>query len=401
VTVNVETASPNTGIWHLPIWADGASRDDGYRTLKDLNSALLQQDMDRGSTFFRGLPEVVMLNHTNICNLRCVMCPRHDIPGDARLDRGVLEVLASRLFRTARKVGLAAAQAEPMAVDFEFLIESARRFGVRVDVTTNATLLTVAAYRAARGVIDHLDVSLDSHVPETYESIRIGARFDQVYANLCALRDERARVADDVLFTISAVVMTSNLEHLPGLVRFAKRLGAVGLILKKLNSDVKATPEADPELHWGRDRVCKVLRTCREVALEERMNLLSLDSCAISDDAISVNPLPTRLPLKPQSIPRNVCWYLAHNFHVQYTGEVYPCIVPTPYVAGNVLRDDPIAIWNAPVLRGLRAAHFSRKGNSFCSGCSQAPHLPKGGLLQGIERKAALLSKRVGDLLRS
>lgn len=388
-------------IWDRPIWRDPANGPERFRGLKDLNSALIREDLDRRNPWFRGLPEVVMLNHTDICNLRCVMCPRHDTPGQTRIPRPVLEVVARRLFPAARKLGLAAAYAEPMATDFEFLIDLADRFGVRVDMTTNATLLTIDRYRAARRVLDHLDISIDSHVPETYESIRLGARFACVRDNVMAIRDERARIPDDVIVTISAVVMNSNLLDLPGLVRAAKDMGAVALILKDLNRTTKTAADEDPCVHHGWEKVSSVLMECRRTALDHGMNLLRLSRCAEVDQAISVNPLPTRFPIRPSLEPKDLCWYLAQNFHILQTGEVYPCLMPTTYSAGNVLAEDPIDIWNGPVLRRLRSAHFARRGIAFCSGCAHAPHLPPPGIQTQFARKAAIWTRRLADVSRT
>lgn len=236
--------------------------------------------------------------------------------------------------------------------------------------------MDLARYRAARDVLDHLDVSIDSHVPATYEAIRVGARFEQVRDHVYAVRDERKRRPDDVLLTVSAVVMRSNLDHLPGLIAFAAEAGASGVILKGLN---RATPTAegeDPYAAFGAERVALALAACRRAALEHGINLLRLTGCAEADGAVSVFPRPSRLPLGPTSRLDGLCWYLGQNFHVLHTGEVYPCLMPTTHVAGDVYRDDPIAVWNGPVLTALRAAHYARRQTPFCSGCVHAPHLP-------------------------
>src|SRR5688572_11277757 len=178
-----------------------------YSDLKRENSELLRADVERGAIAYRGLPEVVTLNHSDICNLRCVMCPRHLAQGRHRLDPRVLEHVVNELFPTARKVILTTAGGEPLAVDFDFLLERALRFDVRVDVVTNGVLLARELYLRARHALDHLNVSLDSHVPEVYERIRLGARFSRVVANLEAVTEERQRHPDGVLFSLSSVVM--------------------------------------------------------------------------------------------------------------------------------------------------------------------------------------------------
>jgi radical SAM protein with 4Fe4S-binding SPASM domain len=363
---------PAASAWKWP-----ERRGARLTALKEENSRLLREDIARRSPVYRGLPEVVMLNHTDICNLRCVMCPRHDAPGTQRLARHALERVAESLFPTARKVGLAAAQAEPLATDFEFLVEAARRHEVYLDVVSNGTLLTLERYRAAREVLDLLDISIDCLVPEVYERIRVGARLAQVLANLQSVREERARVPDDVLLTLNAVVMRSTLPHLPDLVRAMPEFGADALVLKQLYHDIKATPEEDPFTAFGAREVHRVLEECARLAEEQGTNLVQAN-CGVRDDMLPVRDVilhPRRFPRGDPMHGAGLCWYLAQNFHVIPNGDVYPCIVPTQYVMGNVLSEDPVAIWNGPRFQALRRAHFEQARPETCSSCELAPYL--------------------------
>ena len=65
-----------------------------FKAQKDENSRLLREDVARRSPRFRALPEVVTLNHSDLCNLRCVMCPRNLAQGTNRLSRRVLGYIA-------------------------------------------------------------------------------------------------------------------------------------------------------------------------------------------------------------------------------------------------------------------------------------------------------------------
>jgi radical SAM protein with 4Fe4S-binding SPASM domain len=318
-----------------------------------------------------------MLNHTDICNLRCIMCPRHERPGTMRLERAALERTTESLFPTARKAGLAAAQDEPLAVDFEFLVEQALRHEVDLDVVTNGTLLTLERYREARDALDLLDVSLDCPVPEVYARIRVGGRLEDVLANLRAIQEERRRRPDDVLLVLSAVVMRSNLPHLPELVRMSHELGAIALVLKQLNHDIKPTPAEDPLVTLGHAEVGRVLEECARVAEAVGTNLVRAN-CGVRRESLPVREVFARPSRGPRGDPMHgagLCWYLAQNFHVIPTGEVYPCIAPTHYSMGNVRFEDPLEIWNGPGFQRLRAQHFARRETAVCSSCEQAPYL--------------------------
>ncbi|MEZ5966366.1 MAG: radical SAM protein [Planctomycetota bacterium] len=345
-----------------------------YPALKRANSQLLREDVERRAIVYRGLPEVVTLNHSDICNLRCVMCPRNLAQGKHRLDQRVLEHVVNELFPTAHKVVLTTAGGDPLAVDFDFLLERALRFGVRVDAVTNGVLLTPDVYQRARGALDHLNVSLDSHVPEVYERIRLGARYERIVGNLSAIAEERRRQPDGVLLSLSAVVMRSNLPHLADFVRFARQFAPDGIVLQRLRHEVKPTPEEEPERSMSPAEIAGHLADAATAAREAGLNLFTTELGVPS--VIAQHPRP-KVP--PTLEGHGLCWFLAQNFNVMYTGEVFPCCIPTDYCLGDVRYQDPAEIWNGTPMQNLRAAHLSRRGTVFCSGCLHAPHLPARG----------------------
>lgn len=331
-------------------------------TLKNENSRLLREEIAQGACTLRGLPEIINVNHSNLCNLNCGICPRSQNEKGMRLSQESLMRITDALFPTARKAVLTMA-GEPLLADFEFLLDEALRHDVKLDVMTNGVLLTPELYRSARRALDHLNVSLDSHLPELYERLRKGASFDHVDANLQALRKVRHDEPDEVLYSISAVVMNSTIDHLPGLIRHAATLGADAVILQRLRleiMDLEDEAPASPDLEAA----------CR-AAQEAGINLVFTD---LGFPDVRVKPLRPRVP-EPMATP-GICPFLVQNMDILFTGEVYACCIPTDHYMGNVVHHDPAWIWNSPSFVKLRRAHRSGRGTVFCSGCSQAPHLP-------------------------
>jgi MoaA/NifB/PqqE/SkfB family radical SAM enzyme len=348
----------------MPVCASDVARR------KDENSRLLREDLAAGRVAFRALPEVVTLNHTDLCNLRCVMCPRNLAQGTHRLSRRILGYLAEELFPTARKLVLTTSGGEPLAADFDFLLERALRHSVVMDVVTNGVLLTPQLYREARPALDHLNVSIDSHLPEVYERVRLGARFDAVMENLHAVRALRRAERDDVLYSASAVVMRSNLPHLGEFVRFAAELGFDGVVLQKLLHSVKPTPEEEPTVHCGKAAMRAAFDSAAQAARAGGINLYATE---FGLPAVLARPVRAKRP--DPLLHHRMCWFMAQNFGVMYTGEVYPCCIPTDHLLGNVLYEDPVEIWNGPRAQALRRAQAAGRGTLFCSGCLHAPHL--------------------------
>ena len=337
---------------------------------KEENSHLLREDVAQRRTELRALPEIVALHTTERCNLRCTMCVRSLRPGKVQLPRARLGAVCDRLFPTAKKAALSAAAGEPLIADFDLVLEKALAHEVRIDVVTNGTELTAEAYREAAPALDHVNVSLDTAVPELYEEIRVGARFAKVEANLRAIAEERRRRPDDVLLSLSAVVMRSTLPHLADLVRFAGTVEADGVIFQKLYHSGKANPDEDPSEVPGPDAVLSAFEDAGRAAHETGTNL------ALSEFGVdNVLVRPVREKVAPELVDGGACSYVLQHFGVQPTGEVYPCFHPTDHLLGSVLEEDPVAIWNGRAARRLRAAHFTGRGTLFCTGCPHAPHL--------------------------
>lgn len=341
-----------------------------FAEVKEANARLLLEDVLRRATVFRAAPDVVGLHTTEICNLKCVQCPRSVSPGKLVLPRDALARVCDALFPTARKVILTAAAGEPLLRDFDLVLERALEYGVRIDVITNGTVLTEALYAAAAPAFDHVNVSLDALDPDLYGALRRGS-LERVTGHLAAIRDRRAREADGVLLTVSAVVMRSNLAHLADFVRAAGRLGVDGVLFQRLLHQVKASRDEDPFVAPGEASVRAAFEDARAAARESGTNLYLAE---FGLENTVVRPVRDKVPATIEG--RGLCWFLAQEFAVMTTGDVYPCCFVTDHLLGNVHDEEPLAIWNGPAAQRLRAAHWSRRGTLFCRGCVHAPHLP-------------------------
>jgi radical SAM protein with 4Fe4S-binding SPASM domain len=400
------TAEPQA---ELPAWARGSSAEPAgqgmaigtishavpdclpFAGAKERNSERLADDIAAGRLVFRSLPEVVSLHTTEICNLRCIMCKRSTSPGRRSLEREALDGVLEALFPTARLAIVSGFLGEPMMAGFDPIVAAARRFGVKLELVTNGTLLTGSRYREIRDTLAAVNVSMDSHVPHVYERIRRGGRHDALLANLHGIQEERRSSRDGVVFSLSAVVMRSNMPHLPGFVRFAAGLGADAVHLQPLRQFDKRTPEEDPfpvgPPAWRRgaesgcpspladsraltQAILDCERDVRSAAMESGINLYFSDFCA--------PPIEHRRLVRRAAIPEDnsrLCWNVGRGLAVFPTGDVYPCCHPTDHVLGNVYMQDVRSIWNDRAARRLRRAHFSGRGTAFCRGCLRAPYL--------------------------
>lgn len=201
-------------------------------------------------------PLNVILDLTSRCNLKCVMCyfanadrlyfPPFDrqLSDDGNMPVEVFEKIAAELFPKAWRVALACA-AEPMIHPrFRDLVAIAGRYGVPdLWFPTNMLAMTEPT---AKALIDArvrtVAASIDGVTRETYEKIRVPAKWDRLLASLETLRKARRDARSKtprlrIIFTW----MRSNREELALLPRFAQEQGATDIDVRF----VSQTPGVD------------------------------------------------------------------------------------------------------------------------------------------------------------
>ena len=164
------------------------------RNAKPVRRLMLATGRDRAPI----LPEIVQIESTNICNAKCVFCPRDDM----HRRQGIMSVeLFRKIVDECAELGITHVRVhnygEPF-VDRQLVekVRYAKEKGIReVGMISNGSLITEAV---ARGMIeaglDAINISVDASGKEVFESTRIGLKYDKVIANIERLVRIRAEL---------------------------------------------------------------------------------------------------------------------------------------------------------------------------------------------------------------
>jgi MoaA/NifB/PqqE/SkfB family radical SAM enzyme len=151
---------------------------------KPLKRLMLATERDRSPI----LPEIVQIESTNICNAKCVFCPRDEM----HRRQGIMSFdLFTRIVDECVELGITHVRVhnygEPF-VDRKLVdkVRYAKQKGIKeVGMISNGSLITEAV---ARGMIDAgldaINISVDASGKEVFESTRIGLKYDKVIANI-------------------------------------------------------------------------------------------------------------------------------------------------------------------------------------------------------------------------
>jgi MoaA/NifB/PqqE/SkfB family radical SAM enzyme len=324
-----------------------------------------------------GTPIVMFLEVSNVCNIRCQMCAT---TFDPRFQKGTgytglmdisvldcLQPILPKLWR-AYLMGNGEPLLNPHFLDFA---QRLKHHKVEIQFNTNGMLLTpeISEELVAMGT-DAIAISMDGADADTFNTIRRGADFDQVIANIKTLNQMKARKhSDKPHLSMAVVALKDNYQQMPQLVQLAKELGMGHVHVESLiwQDDPEYQkyyqehaliieedpPFAPPYNSRGEDSAPfnSPRRSKGEIDNYAKAKLLEAYHQAKELRVGFSSPLLHNLKAgKIKGIP---CWEPWTTIFVTWQGEIHPCC-GSEQEMGNLQEQDIIKIWNGDEYKQLR-----------------------------------------------
>jgi MoaA/NifB/PqqE/SkfB family radical SAM enzyme len=264
------------------------------------------------------MPEIVQIESTNICNAKCVFCPRDEM----HRRQGIMTVdLFKKIVDECAELGITHVRMHNYGEAFmdRRLVEKvkyAKDKGIKeVGLISNGSLITEPV---ARGMIDAgldaINISVDASGKEVFEATRIGLNYDKVIANI---------------------------------ERLIRLRGASGkrrpkLILSFVRQNNSADEQAFIE-HW------------RSIA--DKIHITDLHNWAGT--------------LNTESDVNYPCYRPWLTFTVLWDGRVSLCCADFDgrTILGNLNTQSIAEVWNAETYRQVRREHLESGGPDVCRAC--------------------------------
>jgi len=185
-----------------------------------------------------GYPPILMIEPTNICNLKCPMCP--GVVGKRALAKGQLDMdnyrqLIDELSDYAFQV-LFWNQGEPFInKSFLEMVRVAKQKGLMTVTSTNGHFICKDenAEDIIRSGLDQIIFSMDGTNQETYEKYRIGGNYNLVIENLQRLSDTRKRLNSKTpMIELQFIIFKHNQNEIDDVTALAKKYHIDRLSLK-------------------------------------------------------------------------------------------------------------------------------------------------------------------------
>lgn len=303
---------------------------------------------------------------TSRCNLRCVMCKYWRTEREETLSsERWCQVFAELVDLGCRKVHFSGGEVF-LRPDFLDLAEAGIRLGLKVNVTTNGTLVTRdAARRIADIGVNGVSISLDGPTAAAHDAIRGQA---SAFARSVRTIRRLKRYGTKLKVRINFVVMRGNFRRLPAMVRLAGALGAEELLPMPVD-------ERGPRTHRLSAR--QILEHNRTIAPEVEAlrrrhgfstSPLLVYPFGVTDEEIR---LSARGFYARGIFQRQTC--LAPWLHVffAWNGETYLCCMTNGRMEslGNAGRQSAVEIFHGPAYREVRAEFLAGRHLPSCHRC--------------------------------
>jgi radical SAM protein with 4Fe4S-binding SPASM domain len=194
-------------------------------------------------------PPALMIEPTNICNLKCPLCPSGN--GSLQRPRGMmsLDLFKGIVDQVVHKTGMLILwnQGESfLNPDFYAMIEYAARQKLYTMSSSNASL-DLDIPRIIKSGLSRLIISMDGISKDTYDSYRVNGNFEKVLANLKELaKTKRILKSATPILVWQFIVMKHNEHEIDQVKRMAKSFGVDRLEFKTVQiyskEDLKYLP---------------------------------------------------------------------------------------------------------------------------------------------------------------
>ena len=292
------------------------------------------------SATFRSIPAEIIMEPTNACNLRCLLCPTHLI---MKRERGFMRL---ELFKEV--IDEFGNSSKKPQISFNFagepllnkslpeMIKYAKDSGHKTFVSTNATLLSEeAAEKIILSGLDSIHVCLDGFSKEAHESYRKGSVFEKVKENIENFAKKREALGRKNPLICLQVLLTSYSEN-----------------------------QMDEMTQWARNIGLDFVNF-------KTLSLGSYTSKETKDEVGYLLPKSDKFKRKISSIYKTICRNPLHQAVVYWNGDLGLCCVDfdNALKLPNIKTEGFLKTYNSKKVIKLRKLGF-RKETALCKGCS-------------------------------
>lgn len=284
----------------------------------------------KGLVEVSSFPPLMHVELTNVCNLKCPICPRTKMTRKQGfisielVDKIISETRSKTEFVTLNSWGESILHPEIDTIGCKF-----KDAGFKIQLSTNATLLTPDRQdKLLKSGIDFLLLSIDATSEETYNQVRSGGDYTKTIANIESFLKKVKLQRVPMTCICQLIYNRLNMKEATSFQEYWKRRDAQVWI--------------KPYINWN------------------------------GEDDIKNSYFPGDTP----QVSKKLCDWPWRQIVVHWNGNVVPCCCDYDgkLKMGNAYNMTLPEIWNSELFQEFRKKHLeSRKTIEFCQNCSYEP----------------------------
>jgi len=336
-------------------------------------------------------PLRVMLDTTNRCNIRCVMCHfAYPAAWETQLERWTPEFLAlverevfPRTYQAQLSLGT-----EPLVwKPFPELLDACKRAGVPyIEMYTNGLLLTEElAAKIVATPMSRVQLSLEGASAAGFESVRVGGSFERFKRGVRMLTEAKRRAGSALpVLQFNITMLRRNAHEIEDILRLAAELGVSDIDFRHVVVHDGLGMESESFLN-DKPGFNRLMRRARALAAELGLTIVVQPKdfelgeppapapapVGLRPDAVApVQYLPTPPPpsVEPHGVPQ--CWAPWRQVLIRADGSVVPCpFWYTDDTMGNLHRQSFMEVWEGEPFKKLRHGLLTHTYHENCAKC--------------------------------
>ncbi len=307
------------------------------------------------------LPYRLQIENGNICNLRCTMCALNMM----KRKKGMLTLdKYKEIFNTIKPayVNLTGYSEMILNSDIFEIIKYSKTKGAFTKIDSNATLTTEErAKKIVESGLDLISISVDGATKETYEKIRIPAKFEVVINNLKGLVKTRNEMDSKLQIHLAFVSQIGNIHELPLIIKLADEIG-----VDQINSAFVTEYDIKEYRKNKLDNMnIAELRKHYNEALVMKQNVkvkVNIDSVGYYIDKIEKD--------EQKNLNDAHCYLPWYSAYITWEGDVLPCcyFYDAQLSFGNVFKTSFKEIWKSKKYQDFREG-LAKSREGICASC--------------------------------
>lgn len=307
------------------------------------------------------LPRWVQIEPTNLCNQKCVMCPRntHSDSPQGQMSFNDFKIIYRQIptINDLQLNGLG----EPLINEEIFqMIKYAKKHGSTVSLTSNCELISEdKAVQLIESGLDILKISMDSADPAIYSLIRNG-NLARAVAGIKNMIEAKKRLRrDKPLLWFNSILMANNYKWMFNVMELGNNLGIDYIRFKPVDT-FNIYKEKDliiPEENLFVEIINTIEKSQGFLVKHNLRDLLSRRD----------------IYYKPRDI-KYPCYSPWLEVYIQWYGGVRLCceFYSSKHDVGNIFQDDFRTIWNNAIMKGIRSLFLQGQMNfPVCQTCNR------------------------------